>query len=249
MPSTVTVWINAFIPKDVPGYTQVITKGANIWKTAVPLPTLARLNPLNLFKDWSAGYLTDQRTFNTDPASSVRMQSLAVVQLSPAATVTTVSHTSTGTTQVNMDSGDSTGFRKADMTRCTWGTLLTQATVKVFSPFPTPQFPRAPFTPIPSAPSTPGVRTLTIKGAANDPLVSASADIDYVGTFTFKLDASGGLAVEFDGEIDAFPAFECYAQCDNTTKTLFTAPPPSRNTVVNLLGSANRPMKGSVSFP
>ena len=242
MPGTVTVWIDAFIPKDVPGYTQLITKGANIWKTAVPLPTLARLNPLNTFKDWSVGYLTDQRTFNSDPPSSVRMQSLAVVQLSPAATVTTTSHTSTGTTQVNMDSGDSTGFRKADMTRCVFGTILTQAPVSGYSPsFQTPQFPRAPF--------TPGVVTLTIKGAANDPLVSASADIDYVGTFTFKLDGSGGLTVEFDGEIDAFPAFECYAQCNNTTKTLFTAPPPSGNTVVNLLGSANRPMKGSVSFP
>jgi hypothetical protein len=243
MPSTVTVWINAFIPKDVPGYTQLITKGANIWKTAVPLPTLARLNPLNTFKDWSVGYLTDQRTFSTDPTLSVRMQSLAVIQLSPAATVITTSHTSTGTTQINMDSGDSTGFRKADMTRCIWGTL-TQAPVSGFSPFPTPQFPRAPVQVF-----TPGVLTLTIKGAANDPLVSASADIDYVGTFTFKLDDSGGLAVEFDGEIDAFPAFECYAQCDNTTKTLFTAPPPTGNTVVNLLGSANRPMKFSVSFP
>jgi hypothetical protein len=88
MPNTVTVWIDAFIPKDVPGYTQLITKGTNAGKTAVPLPTLARLNPLNTFKDWSAGYLTDQRTFSTDPTSSVRMRSLAVVQLSPAATVT-----------------------------------------------------------------------------------------------------------------------------------------------------------------
>jgi hypothetical protein len=109
MPSSVTVWIDAFIPKEVPGYTKFITKGTNAGKTAVPLPGLARLNPLNTFKDWSAGYLTDQRTFSTDPTSSVRMRSLAVVQLSPSATVTP-SHKSSGTTQVNMDSG----FRRHD---------------------------------------------------------------------------------------------------------------------------------------
>jgi hypothetical protein len=148
-----------------------------------------------------------------------------------------------------MDSGNTTGFRISDMSRCVFGTLtqagaLTQAPPGGFSSFPLPQFPRAPLQLL-----TPLVLTLTVEGAANDPLVSASADIDYDGTFTFRLDASGRLTVEFDGMIDAFPAFECYAKCDNTTKTLFTAPPPSGNTVVNLLLSANRPMFGSVSFP
>ena len=88
-----------------------------------------------------------------------------------------------------------------------------------------------------------------VEGAAGDPLVSAAADIDYEGWFTLRLDsAAKQLTVEFEGKIDAFPAFECYALFHNVTKPLFTIPPPPGNTVSNLLGGPNRNVRGSVSF-
>ena len=211
------IWINAFIPGDVPGYTINIVRGTNSGKTAIPLPALARLNPLNTLKDWNAGYLTDQRTFSTLPSASVRVQSLAEILL-PDATVVRASHTSSGTTQVNTESGDTTGFAVADTSRCTWGTL-TYLSIKV-------------------------------KGQASDPLVSAAADIDYEGLFNLTPDPGASrLTVDFDGKLDAFPAFEAYASFSGITKALFTVPPPSGNTVTNLLGGANRPIRGSASFP
>jgi hypothetical protein len=36
------VWINAFIPRDVPRDMVAITRGENAGKTAVPIPTRAR---------------------------------------------------------------------------------------------------------------------------------------------------------------------------------------------------------------
>jgi hypothetical protein len=53
----VNIWINALIPMTVPGYTKLISKGANVGKTAVPLPFLARIDPFNAFKASDAGYL------------------------------------------------------------------------------------------------------------------------------------------------------------------------------------------------
>jgi hypothetical protein len=218
-------------------------KGTNVGKTAIPLPTIARLNPLNTFKDWSAGYLTDQRTFSLLPSASVRMQSLAEILL-PGASVIRTSHKSSGTTQVNIESGDTTGFGVADMSRCTWGTL-TQAPVGGPGAFPTPQFPRAPVLII-----APRLLMIKVTGKAGDPLVSAAADIDYIGLFTLTLDATGSrLTVDFDGKLDSFPAFEAYASFNGLAKALFTSPPPAGNTVTNLLGDANRPIRGSVSFP
>ena len=68
----VKFWLRAFIPRNVPGYTKTITKGPYAGQTAVPLPGIARLNPLNMTKAWAAGYLTDQRSFQADFSVSVR---------------------------------------------------------------------------------------------------------------------------------------------------------------------------------
>jgi hypothetical protein len=157
-------------------------------------------------------------------------------------------HWSSGTTQVNLESGDETGFKKADMSRCeyvdlgvglafgsrsgppsTWG-----APPPVGTPPPGPVLPRARF---------------KLTAAAGDPLVWAAADIDYNGILS--LDVAPGtsqLTLSFEGKIDAFPAYDCYAMCNGVTKTVFTSSPPPGNTVANLLGNANRPVSGSVTF-
>ena len=229
-----TVWINAFIPKTVAGYTRVVnptlrSSGVHTGKTAVPLPKSARLNPLNLIKNIDAGYLTDQRDFSDMfPAGrmpSVRMRSLAELTFGPTQLTNSLSkqvHESTGTTEVDMDIGSQLGFGVADMSRCSWSLAEDSSSIR-----------------------------LIVKGAAADPLVSAAADIDYEGTFTITEDdpSQGAVTVKFSGKIDEFPAFECYARMNGMTKKLFTAPPPPGNTVMSLPGPANRPITGNVTFP
>src|SRR2546423_4282112 len=92
----VNVWIDAFIPRTVPGYTQMLTKGKHTGKTAIPLPGVARLWPGNTVKPLKEGYLTDQRDFGSSSTSSVRMRSLARIQIDPFRLLHT-EHKSSGT--------------------------------------------------------------------------------------------------------------------------------------------------------
>ena len=78
------IWINAFILRVLDGHTVGLPSGDGTGLTAVPLPAIARLNPLNAGKPLETGYLTDQRSFDADPSASCRMQSLPRFELSPA---------------------------------------------------------------------------------------------------------------------------------------------------------------------
>jgi hypothetical protein len=250
----VTFWLNAFIPRDVPGYTRSITRGRHAGKTAVPLPGIARLNPLN-WKDWDAGYLTDQRGFSGNAMDSCRMQSLIEFDLS--GTVPTIRrqlHRTSGTTEVDMDTGAQLGFDKADMSGCRFFPLTAHS--------PTPgvargsQQYRIPFGgtttvnyPTNSPPAATTYKTRLV-AAAGDPLVSAAADINYVGVIELVPDPDrpGRCSLSFEGHIDEFPAYDCYAKTGSTTKTVFTNAPPTGHTVTDLLGAANRSVRGAVSF-
>jgi hypothetical protein len=231
-----TLWIDAFIPFMVAGYTRVIPAGAYRGKSAVPLPGVALLNPLNWTLHRDNGFLTDQRSFSSSPIASVRMRSRAVVELSPPALVAQ-DHFSSGTTQVDMVTGEVRGHGFASMAGC------------LFTVVP-PEANGAPRTPslVPPPPDASLIR-LRLKAAASDPLVSAAADIDYEGDFVIMSSAGSRVVVEFSGKIDAFPAFEGYATYTGVTKTLFTSLPPPGNTVTNLPLSANRPVTASVTFP
>ena len=220
----VTFWLNAFIPMTVAGYTKVLTAGVHVGKTAIPLPKIARGWPGNTLKDLNAGYLTDQRDFDPSPSNSVRMQSLATVELVGASgpSLTTQAHRSSGTTEVNLVSGLQTGFAVADMSRCTFTEKLRRVS---------------------------GVFTavdIALVGKAGDPLVGMAADIDYEGTFTVSTHPS--LTVSFVGKIDSFPAYDCYATFNNVTKEVFKASPPPGNTVADLLGYASTPITGKAVF-
>ena len=245
-------WINAFIPRTVGTYTIPITRGTHAGKTAIPLPGAARMNPLNTFKNWDAGFLTDQRGFDANPSASVRMRSVAEVNVSVAGAVLMFArHETSGTTEVDTDTGAQIAFAPADMSRCRWGMLrpvapgpLTAGTVRV---------PFVAFVPLVVGHRTSRVLTFEIDliAAAGDPLVSTAADIDYEGKFTFSFNPANMAQIDltFEGKLDSFPAFEAYGQYNGRTKTLFTAVPPPGNTVMNLAGFASRPIGGSVRFP
>jgi hypothetical protein len=225
----VSFWLNAFIPHTVTGYTTVLKAGPHTGKTAVPLPGIARSWPGNWGKDWECGYLTDQRSWDSSPRASVRMQSLANVELAGSEgpfLLQPQHHTSSGTTEVNLVTGAQTGWKKADMSRCKF-----------------------------SAPPRRGCGVFTslnveLVGKAGDPLVGMAADIDYEGTFTVALGTTpGSVKVSFQGKIDQFPAYDCYASYNGVTKAIFTSSPPAGNTVSDLLGYADRPVSGAAVFP
>jgi hypothetical protein len=221
------IWINAFIPRDVPDYTETIPQGRHSGKTAVPLPRIARLNPFNLIKNFDDGYLTDQRAFDSKESASSRMHSLAEMSWGLQGwSIKQQTHTSSGTTEVDLKTGEQLDFDTADMSRCSFSGL---AAVNVPGNIAVSQM-------------------LYIKGAAADPLVSAAADIDYTGSFKLTFVNSSSITIDYDLKIDTFPAFEGYVQFGDSPATLFTVPPPHGNTVAGLPGDANRPLKGSMTF-
>jgi len=251
---TVQFWLNAFIPRTVSGYTQTLTAGPHTGKTAVPLPGVARLWPGNTFKDWDAGYLSDQRTFDSSQTASCRMQSILEVDVSgPAPRMVGQTHRSSGTTEVNLSTGVQTGFAVADMSRCSFTVLPPPSPpgggVGLFAGHTSAGRGSVGFPVLTAMRAMTSIR-VSLVGQAGDPLVGMAADIDYTGTVTIALrGAPGSLSVDFEGLIDAFPAYDCYAQFNGVTKTLFTNSPPPGNTVANLLGNANRPITGRVGFP
>jgi hypothetical protein len=103
---------------------------------------------------------------------------------------------------------------------------------------------------LPNRVSAPGLVVLSVKCAACNPCAPTSrlfGDIDYEGTLTISQSAR---SVHFVGMIDQFPAFEAYAATNGGAGIkLFQEAPPLGNTVMNLPGTANRPINARVQFP
>ena len=238
MQGVLELWINAFIPRDVPNYTKTVAGGDHGGKTAVPLPMIARAHPLNLLKPWNEGFLTDQRGFSDQQNASVRMQSSATVTVAPAMLKARINKpTTSGTIGIDIKTGKVLGTAGADLKKCSMdiydgaSTRLNMLTGKRIDE---------------DAQSV----ILAVKAAGSDPLVAASADIDYTGNWqVIHSHRQNYLLVLFKGKIDAFPAFEAYARFNGQTQALFTEAPPKGNTVVDLLGKANRPVQGNVKWP
>jgi hypothetical protein len=246
-----TLWLNAFIPGAVAGYTQVLRTGPHAGKSAVPLPHVARLNPLNLVKNLDAGYLTDQRDFDADKAAAVRMRSLIRLNLAQGLQVIDTEHVSSGTTEVDMSNGRQLGYAKADMSGCAFGRPARKAATAMsgtaYRSFPL----GLPLRVSHPAGSSGESYVIGLKAGAGDPLVWAAAHIEYEGAFEVTVidRAPYRVVVRFDGHIDAFPAYECYAELNGRTKTLFTSSPPAGHTVTDLLGGPNRAISGAIGFP
>lgn len=248
------VWINAFIPKEVPNYTKRITKGKHSGKTAVPLPGVARLHPFNSIKNWNTGYLTDQRSFKNSPTESVRMQSFATIEIGSQIKLdeSKSRHHSSGTTEVDIKEGRTLASAVANMNRCRFSLSPVPEIRCLYTREILLNSRKSLFGEIDGLASDAGSLldyVLYVVGAASDPLVWAAADINYAGKFEVSKGRNNTLRVSFSGCIDNFPAFECYARSGGKTKPLFTASPPLGNTVVSLIGGANRPVSGVVSFP
>jgi hypothetical protein len=246
--AVLTVWLNAFIPRTVKGYTKELSKGPHKGKTAVPLPGVARLWPGNLFKNLDTGYLTDQRGFSNALASSARMKSVMFVDVGQM-TLADQKHSSSGTTAVDLETGTQLDYGVANMRKCQFSVARS---LRAPGPKPTggsfQNYTAIKATQHPLPAGHTGI-SVWLTAAAGDPLVGMAADIDYEGLFNVSTDGkSGAVTLSFYGAIDAFPAYDCYATLNGVTKEVFTAAPPEGNTVTDLLGPASRPITASVRF-
>jgi len=76
-------------------------------------------------------------------------------------------------------------------------------------------------------------------------------DSSETSTFSERLRVNvAARSVKFDGKIDQFPAFDAYATInDGLGIMLFQESPPAGNTIMNLPGTANRPIVKTITFP
>ena len=91
---SVKVWINAFIPQNIHGYTQRVPAGIHTGKTMIPGP-----NPL------SDCYLTDQRDFSNQIHAKSRMHSEVKVDFSGSQPIITQWHNCDQTTELDCEDG------------------------------------------------------------------------------------------------------------------------------------------------
>ena len=92
---TVKIWINAFIPRDIPRYTRNVPAGFHFGKTMIPGP-----NPM------SDCYLTDQRGFSNDLNAKSRMHSEVNVDFTGVRPTITQNHKCDLTTELDCEDGD-----------------------------------------------------------------------------------------------------------------------------------------------
>lgn len=213
----VRIWINAFIPRDVPGVTVTVPgKGTHAGKTMLP----------STF--WGDCFLTDQRTFSSSPAAKARIHSEFTVDLTGELEVTDVQHYCDQTTEVDCEDGDEEGTAVGSVDDVKFGA---------------PQLPQSYWDkpgivmPYSAAASNPLVAAsavageIDIRGAFQVVLSWNGASAD----------------VTFTGEVDDFPAFEAYVQVEpHPPVEIFTRMPDPGVTAVSLVGRPENFVKGTV---
>jgi hypothetical protein len=165
-------------------------------------------------------YLTDQRSFDNYIHAISRMHSEVKVDFSTFKPRVTPWHNCDETTELDCEDGAVECKDKGSKDRMNFVLL---------------------------APLSPRKVIIEMKCSANNPCSPSSrifGEIDYVGLITFDRDKR---AIEFDGYVDQFPAFEAYATINEQKGvTLFRVPPPPGHTVMNLPGKANRRIKAKL---
>jgi hypothetical protein len=93
-----------------------------------------------------------------------------------------------------------------------------------------------------------------LKASSKNPCVKVasievSPNLDYEGTFTITLDEKQNEAlVTFDGNIETYPAFECYVSVNGgAPQTLFLAEVVPDSNPLSLVGPPRRPVSARIS--
>ena len=175
--STVKVWLNAFIPGDIPGLTQVVPAGAHSGQSMIP-------GPIPLVSDC---FLTDQRDFDADIHASSRMHSECEIDVgsplvlaTPGPTISTEWHHCDASVEVDCEDGDEECNQAADSSRMSFGNLRITSSTSF---------------------------AIDLVGAANNGCYAGSPDIDYQGTFSVELSTGTVLFNGHIDAFPAFEAY------------------------------------------
>ena len=247
--SEVTVWINAFINKDVKDgsgglLTFKLSKGPGLGKSVIP-------GPIPLFPDC---YMTDNRDFDDSITAEARIHAEITLDFtgsSPAVSSKRPKLLKCSPSQrfrisdgalLNTATGVVKGDLVPDATTMTAGSRRVAITVNLAASNPvarTPMLIPIPFPPFLAPNPIP---------TSFDPPPPIDPDIDVEGTIIVDAAAK---TVEFTGKLDRFPFFEMYASTDGgaTAKMLFRIPPTPGDTPANLFGKANRDVTGILGKP
>lgn len=222
------VWINAFIPGHVPGYTDELTTGPHAGKTVI--------YGLGGGKE---AYLTDQRMFSSALDASSQMHSEALVDFVASPAKLSQWHACDFSTP--LDEQDDTARRPTDVSRM-HVTLATQRTLSSHR-----EVARA-IGMLPRRPDATAEEIYLYFSAAATPVCEKMAahfgDIGYEGVVIF--DPPRGV-LEFHGDVHRFPAFEMYASVNEAAATaVFRLSPPRGAQTLHRPGAGRRPVKASV---
>ena len=121
---SVKVWINAFIPLNILGYTQRVPAGIHTGKTMIPGP-----NPL------SDCYLTDQRDFSNQIHAKSRMHSEVKLVFSGNKPILTQWHNCDQTTELDCGDGDVESTKKGSISRMNFRLLPTSTSKRAIVSF------------------------------------------------------------------------------------------------------------------
>lgn len=255
-------WINAFIPRDVPGYTLYVPSGVNQGKTMIPGPVstfsistpsfawpASRLDLINSFagrtyrvqeyqKTWHAVgvsdcYLTDQRTFSDDIDAKSRMHSRFVIDLdNPKAGLLAQYHNCDVTTEIDCEDGCVECSKCGDTRRMKFRHRVGRWAFDQHD------------------------AVISWRCAASNPCSYGAhvvGDIDHAGMIALR---AGGhrdyRTLEYNISIDVFPAFEAYIRLmkDGILRaaTVLEEGPTPGKTVHDLIGDPSRRFSGSIQL-
>lgn len=149
-PRRIRIWINAFIPKDIPGLTKP-AGGRYLGDTMIP-------GPVHGVSDC---FLTDNRSFSSNPAASSRLHSLCDIDLAQKS-VASQMHRCDPTVEVDCEDFTTECNRSASTSNMRFAPVSVSGTLM----------------------------TIAYEGAASNGCFTGAPDIDIIGTITVDLVAS-----------------------------------------------------------
>lgn len=224
------LWINAFIPGHVPGYTDALTTGPHAGKTV-----------LYGLAGGKEAYLTDQRMFSAALDASSQMHSEALVDFLASPAKLAQWHACDFSTPLH-EQGSEADKQPADLSRM-HVTLATRQTLSTHRELARAVgvLPRRPD-------ATPDEIYLYFSAAATPACAKMAdhfGDIGFAGVVIFD---PPRRTLEFHGEAHRFPAFEMYASLNEGAATaVFRLSPPRGAQALSRPGTGRRPVKAAVT--
>jgi hypothetical protein len=244
---TLTLWLNAFIGKDVKNgdgtpFSFALTKGPHAGKSAIP-------GPFNgIVPGFDDCYLTDQRSFDQDKNASSRIHAEVRIDFTgsvPELTLVQPFGETVDTVRLRASTGAvlNTGRGKARGGFTAAGGFVAgskEVTVRftIAASNPVAKMPRT--VPVPNPlPIIPIPLPIPLPPSSEDPPAVVAPDIDMIGEFTVDAEER---TLKFRGLIDGFPFFEGYVAADGSPSvTIFQEPPqPGESPASGLPGPPHR---------